>query len=93
MTRQTVVTVVSEAQDGDIMSQFVSKYAVCPFYHRHDNNRICCEGTDPSNTINIVFEDQKKLKQYESEFCNNINKHSNCLICSMLNKKYEVNYR
>lgn len=75
------------------MSQYVSKYAVCPYYHRHDDNRICCEGTDSKNTINLVFGDQMKLKEYGIRYCNNIENHKNCLICKALNTKYEVKKR
>ena len=70
-------------------TQYVSKYAVCPFYHRHDDNRLCCEGTDNNNTINIVFGDQNELKKYGNKFCNDINNYKNCLICKALNSKYQ----
>ncbi len=72
------------------MSQYVSKYAVCPYYHRHDDNRICCEGTNSENTINVVFGDQKKLKEYGIRYCNDIEGYKRCLICIALNKKYGV---
>lgn len=70
------------------MSQYVSKYAVCPYYHRHDNNRICCEGTNSKNTINLVFEDQSKLKKYTINFCNSIDGCKRCIIHKALNTKY-----
>jgi hypothetical protein len=72
------------------MSQYVSKYAVCPYYHRHDDNRICCEGTDSKNTINLVFGDKKKLKDYNINFCNDVEGYKKCLICKALNLKYGV---
>ena len=71
------------------MSQYVSKYAVCPFYHRHDDNRICCEGTDSKNTINIVFGDQNRQKEYAIRYCNNLKGYEACLICKALMAKYE----
>lgn len=71
-------------------SQYVSKYAVCPYYRRHDDNRICCEGTDPRNTINIVFGDKYKLKEYGIRYCNAIDGFRDCLICQALNTKYGV---
>ena len=73
------------------MSQYVSKYAVCPFYHRHDDNRICCEGTDSKNTINLVFGDQCQLKAYGMRYCNDIEGYKDCLICKALNAKYMKN--
>ena len=72
------------------MSQYVSKYAVCPYYHRHDDNRICCEGTDSKNTINLVFGDANKLKEYGIKFCNDIEGCRRCIIHKALNTKYGV---
>lgn len=72
------------------MSQFVSKYAVCPYYHRHDDNRICCEGTDSHNTINLVYGDVKRLKDYETKYCNSIEGCRRCLLHQALNIKYGV---
>lgn len=72
------------------MSKYISKYAKCPYYHRHDDNRICCEGVETSNTVNIVFGDQNKLKEYGLKFCNDVNNYKNCLICKALNQKYGV---
>lgn len=72
------------------MSQYESKYAVCPYYHRHDDNRICCEGTDSKNTINLVFGDSKKLKDYGITHCNSIEGCKKCLIHRALNFKYGV---
>lgn len=72
------------------MSQYISKYVVCPFYHRHDDNRICCEGTTSKNTINLVFVDSNKLKAYTFKYCNDIEGYKKCLICRALNSKYGV---
>ena len=74
------------------MSQYVSKYVVCPYYRRHDDNRICCEGTDSknTNTINLVFGDNKKLKEYTTNFCSDIQRYKKCIICQALNSKYGV---
>ena len=74
------------------MSQYVSKYVVCPYYRRHDDNRICCEGTDSknTNTINLVFGDNRTLKDYTTKFCSDIQCYKECLICKALNFKYGV---
>lgn len=71
------------------MSNYGDKYVVCPFYRRHDKNRICCEGTSQNNTINLVFEDQKKLKNYTGVFCENIDNYMSCMICKALCGKYD----
>ena len=71
------------------MSKYISKYVVCPFYRRHDNNRICCEGINKTNTINLVFEDSKKQKEYALQHCNNIDGCKQCKIYQMLDSKYQ----
>lgn len=71
------------------MSQYVSKYAKCPYYRRHDTNRICCEGTSDDNTINIVFGSKQDLKEYERAYCNDIFGCRDCPLHKMLDKKYE----
>lgn len=70
------------------MSMYVSKYAVCPYYHRHDDNRICCEGTEDSNTINLVFGAKSELKAYSTRHCNDLKAHKQCMIYQMLEQKY-----
>lgn len=72
------------------MSEYVSKYAACPYYHRHDDNRICCEGTEPRTTINIVFENSKRQKDYEIKHCNSIEGCKKCIVHQALNIKYGV---
>jgi hypothetical protein len=67
---------------------YESKYAVCPYYHRHESNRICCEGVDNTNTINLVFVAAKDLKAYGERYCNSISRCSRCMIYQMLERKY-----
>lgn len=68
--------------------KYISKYAVCPFYRKHEPNRICCEGVSAENTINLVFTDTKKLKEYTTVFCNDMNGYKNCAVRKMLESKY-----
>ena len=70
------------------MGHYLSKYVVCPFYHRNDDNRICCEGTDDINTINIVFEGKNQLKEYANAYCTDIEGCKKCLIHMALKSKY-----
>jgi hypothetical protein len=70
------------------MASFDSKYAKCPFFHRFESNRICCEGLEDNNTINLVFEDPKKLNEYKHTYCCDIDHYRWCLICGILNRKY-----
>lgn len=70
------------------MAMCTSYCVVCPFYHRHEGYRICCEGTDEKNTINVVFEDAKERKEYTKSFCNSIQGYKKCIIYNALSKKY-----
>lgn len=70
------------------MSMYVSKYVVCPYYIRHNDNRICCEGTDETNAISLNFGDIKDLKEHERKYCNRFDGYPNCLICRALDGKY-----
>lgn len=72
------------------MSHYVSEYVVCPYYHRHDENRICCEGTNSKNTINLVFGDRTKLRDHVVTYCNSMAGHKRCMICRALNEKHGV---
>lgn len=69
------------------MSKYISKYVVCPFYRRNDTNRICCDGVDRTNTINLVFEHKEEVLKYQREYCNDILAHNDCWICRMHNEK------
>ena len=66
---------------------YESKYAVCPYYHRHESNRICCEGTSENNTLNLVFYDQKKMIAYSKHYCNDIEGCKRCKVHQMLDEQ------
>jgi hypothetical protein len=68
---------------------YQSKYIVCPFYRRTDTNRICCEGVDDENTINLVFGSQSRMLEYAKTYCESIENYQHCRICQMLNEKWE----
>lgn len=70
------------------MSRYESKYAVCPYYRRHDDNRICCEGVAPDNTVNLVFGSQLRLKRYTKLHCESLEGCKACRIHGMLDGKY-----
>lgn len=72
-----------------IMSRYISKYVVCPFYHRNDTNRIVCEGVDKTNTLNLVFETKENTLEYERHYCDDMDRHKECLLYQMLTKKWE----
>lgn len=64
------------------------KFVKCPFYHRHDSNRIVCEGIDEHNTINLVYEQPSERRQWMSEKCNSILGCHGCPIHAFLEIKY-----
>lgn len=68
---------------------YESKYAVCPYYHRHENNRICCEGTNDANTLNLVFGDTNSMKAYSKRYCNDLERCKRCMIYQALDRKYK----
>lgn len=70
--------------------QYESLLAVCPYYLRHLDNRICCEGSSKSNRFNVTFEDAKKRDEYSHQYCNNMEGCRNCLIHQALNNKYGI---
>jgi hypothetical protein len=72
------------------MASYEAKYVVCPFYIRSDQNKIYCEGVNENNTLNLVYEDSNKKRDYSLRYCRNADNYKNCLICQMLNRKYGV---
>ena len=72
------------------MSKYESKYAVCPYYKKHDDNRIRCEGIDKDSSIHVVFGNKVKLKEFSVSYCNSFAGHRKCLVRQALNKKYGV---
>ena len=69
-------------------NKYVSKYVVCPYYHKHDGLRIFCEGTNSKNSINVVFGDMKEQKRFGIRFCNSIEGCKQCIIHKALDTKY-----
>jgi hypothetical protein len=67
----------------------LSKYAVCPYYQWHENNRICCEGTDEKNVLHLVFVDEKDRKAYGKHYCDDFESCQRCMIYQALDRKYE----
>lgn len=71
------------------MSKYVSKYAVCPFYRRHDDNRICCEGVTRDSSVNLVFRSQIRMKRYTTIHCESMEGCKQCRVYGMLDGKYQ----
>jgi hypothetical protein len=69
------------------MSRWDSKFVKCPYFHKFETNRICCEGVADKNTINVVFESPGRLKEYTKTYCYQIKDCHQCLVCKMLDDK------
>lgn len=77
------------------MSHWESEYAVCPYYHRHDNNKddtyqISCEGVDGAASLVAKFPTTKARSKYADEYCNSLKGCKDCVIHQALNTKYGV---
>ena len=68
---------------------YEAKFVKCPFYRRHDANRIVCEGLANGNTINLVYESTADKKNYMKEVCYSILECRDCPVYIMLDQKYE----
>ena len=66
-----------------------AKFVKCPFYHRHDSNRIVCEGLSKGSTINLVYESHIEKAEYLKEVCCDLLASRDCPVHMMLMQKYE----
>jgi hypothetical protein len=70
--------------------------AKCPYYLENNSkvqrqmHQIRCEGVSNGNNISLVFVSDLKRDDYKEAYCNNLYNCRNCLIHSMLNRKYGV---
>ena len=69
-------------------TKYEDKFVKCPFYHRHDTNRIVCEGLSKGNTINLVYESQAKKITYMKSRCYSIEGCRTCPIYELLDRKW-----
>ena len=67
--------------------RYVSKEALCPFYHSEDNQKLYCEGVDETTSIHLAFESATDRKEYRKIMCSR--DYKKCHIARMLYEKYE----
>lgn len=72
---------------------YASKSVKCPFYERHEEHRIVCEGLYKGNTLQLVYESSKQRKRYMSFFCNDVKDCQKCRVYNMLANKYDGEWR
>ena len=70
-------------------TKYEDKFVKCPYYRRHENNKIACEGIRQGNTINLVFEQQADKRLHMHEYCYSIFGCRDCIVHIALNMKYE----
>lgn len=67
--------------------RYVSKEAVCPFYHSEDEQKIYCEGVSDKSSIHLAFNSKIERKEYRKAKCSR--EYKKCRIAKMLYGKYE----
>ncbi len=65
-----------------------AKYAVCPYYHSNDEDRIKCEGVEPGTSTHVVFGSREARKSYKRWFCDDVGRCRKCLVHKMLDGKW-----
>ncbi len=70
-------------------TKYEDKFVKCPFYRRHEDNRIACEGLCKGNTINLVFEVPQDKRRHMHEYCYSLLGCRDCIVHRALNIKYE----
>lgn len=83
-------TNIENNRGGDTLAEFGSEIVVCPYYHRADKNRICCEGLYEHSTLTLVFQSQTVLNKHRMHFCCNLHAFRECYVCQVLDKKWGV---
>ena len=53
-------------------AKYEDKFVKCPYYRRHEDNRIACEGLRKGNTVNLVFEQPQDKRLHMHEYCYSI---------------------
>ena len=69
-------------------SVWQTKFVKCPYYMKHDKNRIVCEGINEATTTHIVFGNPQELNKYMHSRCNDIGGCRKCPHHDTLDRKY-----
>lgn len=80
-------TVESFLEGGKIVKRYVSKYAICPFYHNEDALVIYCEGVTDDTVIHLAFSKKEDKQEYKKALCCTPH-YEKCLLANMLDSKY-----
>lgn len=69
-------------------STYNDRKAVCPFYKREEQQKICCEGIQERSSLHLTFSSPEEQKKYLERFCNSISGYCKCKVAIMLKSKY-----
>lgn len=69
------------------MGTYISSYALCPFYHKEDGQKLYCEGVVDGTSIHLAFGSARVCREYKGEFCRA--HYKECRIARMLYQKWE----
>lgn len=58
----------------------ISADVQCPFYHRHDSNRIICDGLARGSTISMHFKSPERREAYMWQHCMDV---KTCAFCGL----------
>ena len=68
---------------------YEAKFVKCPFYCKHDSNRIVCEGICEESNINITYQSKADRDKYMKKVCYDLLGCRDCPIHIMLSQLYE----
>lgn len=63
------------------------EHVQCPYYRKDAQQTVHCEGVEDGCGLHLGFASRQKLKEYKARYCRQDWK--NCMIASMLNRKYD----
>ena len=66
-----------------------SKFVKCPYYKKHDQHQIVCEGINDKSTTHVVFGADYDLTNYMHKYCNDVGECKKCPLHSLLERKYK----
>lgn len=71
------------------MQKYVSKYVVCPFYHKEEATKILCEGFCKTTSLQTSFQTREQLQLHKERHCNEMKGYPKCPLYAVINRQYE----
>ena len=64
----------------------IDKNVECPYYHKDEGAKICCEGIAKTKGVHLIFGTREEALVYRRDLC--IRDWKNCPIARNLNEKW-----